>query len=124
MKRFLDSRWRSFGHAFAGAWYLISSQPNAWIHAGASGVAIALGFTVHLNREEWCWIVAAIAIVWMMEALNTAIETVCDALTRSQHPKIRIAKDLGAFATLLAALFAGGVGALIFLPKLIPGMVG
>lgn len=119
MKRFFLSRCRSFGHAFAGAWYLLSSQANARLHAVATLLVGAAGLWLGLNRDEWLWIGLAITLVWMAETFNTAIETLCDAVTTKRHPKIKIAKDLGALATLGAAIFAFGVAVLIFGPRLL-----
>jgi len=59
-------------------------------------------------------------IVLMGEALNSALEKACDAITIEPHPSIRAAKDLAAGAVLLASCFALLVGCFIFIPKWLP----
>jgi undecaprenol kinase len=51
--------------------------------------------------------------VLVMELLNTAVETTVDLVTREFHPLACIAKNVGAAAVLLAALYALLVGVVI-----------
>lgn len=111
---------RSFGFAGRGIWVLITSQRNAQIHLVATGLVTGLGFLVKLTIHEWGLLVAAMTLVWLAEALNTAIEFLADAVTADFHPLIRQAKDVAAGAVLLAAIGALILGALIFLPHLTP----
>ena len=115
----LAERARSFRHAFRGIGMMVATQHNAWIHLVATVVAVALGFFVHLDRVEWCVIVFAIALVWITEAVNTAIEFLADEVTRDQREGIGRAKDVGAGAVLLAAIASVIVGAIIFVPHLL-----
>jgi diacylglycerol kinase (ATP) len=112
----LSERARSFRHAFRGIWTLIRTQHNAWIHVAATGCAIALGFYVGLGAMEWCVIVVAIALVWVTEAVNTAIEFLADEVTLDRREGIGRAKDVGAAAVLLAAMASVVLGALVFVP--------
>jgi undecaprenol kinase/diacylglycerol kinase (ATP) len=57
--------------------------------------------------------------VLVLEALNTALEYMCDLITKDVHPGIRIIKDVAAAAVLLAATGSVLIGLIIFLPKLI-----
>lgn len=112
----LQERARSFRHAFRGIATVIWTQPNARIHLLATACAIALGFYCGLSRVEWCVIVLAIALVWITEAINTAIEFLADEVTRERREGIGRAKDVGAGAVLLAAITAVVLGALVFVP--------
>ena len=60
------------------------------------------------------------AMVWMAELFNTAIEKTMDFISKEAHPQIKLVKDLAAAAVLIAAIAAVLVGALIFIPKLFP----
>lgn len=114
-------RWSSFRAAFAGIAFLVRTQRHARWHLLATLLVTALGLVLSLTRGEWLALIPAMALVWVAEALNTAIEQVCDAVTEEAHPRIGHAKDVAAGAVLLAAIFAVVVGAAVFLPKLWPG---
>ena len=115
---FFAGRLRSVRCAVAGLKVLLRSQRNAWIHAVATALVIALALCLHLAPAEWCWLVIAIATVWIAEALNTALELLCDVACPAHNPVIGKAKDVAAGAVLLAALAAVSIGALILVPHL------
>lgn len=119
MQAYLRGRLKSFAHAFAGGVHLLATQPNARIHAFASVVIVLLGYLFNLRPLEWLFILSAITLVWITETLNTAIECLGDAISQDPHHYIKAAKDLGAFATLIAALFAVVVGSTIFIPYMV-----
>ncbi|MFN9355472.1 MAG: diacylglycerol kinase family protein, partial [Alphaproteobacteria bacterium] len=79
---------------------------------------LALGLMLGLETWEWVAIILAATLVWMAEALNSALERLADAVTRDIHPSIRSAKDMAAGAVLLAALAAAMVGVLVLGPRL------
>ena len=114
-----SGRVRSIGHAVRGIRTMLRSQQNAWIHAAATIAVIAAGFVFRLSAAEWCWIVLAIAAVWMAEAFNTAFEFLTDLASPGFHPLAGQAKDVSAGAVLLAAAGSAVIGVLVFLPHLI-----
>ncbi|HEB64940.1 MAG TPA: diacylglycerol kinase family protein [Chloroflexi bacterium] len=118
MQDFFLSRLRSFRYAFAGWWYVLSTQRNAWIHALASVLVFALGLWLHLSRLEWALVVFAVALVWTAEFLNTALEAVVDLASPEQHHLAKIGKDVGAAAVLIAAAAAILIALLVFGPHL------
>lgn len=119
MRFFVTSRIQSFGHAFSGWGYVIRTQKNAWIHALATFLVIGLAIWLKLSRLEWAFILLAIALVWMAECFNTAIEALTNLVSPELHPLAGIAKDTGAAAVLIAALVSAGIGLLILLPPLL-----
>jgi diacylglycerol kinase len=54
-----------------------------------------------------------------MELLNTAIEKICDLITKDIHPIIKVIKDIAAAAVLIAAIGSFLSGVIIFLPKIL-----
>lgn len=112
-------RIRSFRCALRGIWVMISSQPNAWIHAAATLVVIFLGLYFHLTRAEWCWIILAMMSVWTAEALNTAFEFLADVAVPEFHPLAERAKDVAAGAVLLAAIGSVFIGVIVFWPHVV-----
>jgi diacylglycerol kinase (ATP) len=111
-----SARVRSFRHAIHGIWLVVRTQPNAWIHCVATVAVIVLGFCFNLSHAEWCVIVLAIGLVWVTEAVNTAIEFLADEVSLENRKGIGWAKDVGAGAVLLAAICSAVLGALVFVP--------
>jgi diacylglycerol kinase len=82
---FFKSRIKAFGYAFSGWWFVIRTQRNAWIHMVVSIVVILMSFILHITASSWALILLAIAMVWIAEFLNTALEAVVDLATNHQH---------------------------------------
>lgn len=118
MKKFAHSRTMSFGHAFRGLWYVLRTQQNAWIHAFVTVTVIVLGLWLALPARDWAVLALTIAMVWMAETLNTAIEAVVDLASPAHHPLAKVGKDVGAAAVLIVAIVAVIVGLLILGPPL------
>jgi diacylglycerol kinase (ATP) len=79
---------------------------------------VGLGAWLGLSRAEWCWIALAIALVWVAEGLNSALDSLADAVHPERDPRIGRAKDVAAGAVLVAAIASAVIGALIFGPRL------
>lgn len=112
----LSDRIKSFTYAFEGLATFFKTQHNAWIHLVAAGCTIALGYLFSITGNEWCWIIAAVAMVFIAEMLNTAIEFMCDVVSPEIHPQIKKVKDVSAAAVLIAAIAAVLIGLIIFVP--------
>jgi diacylglycerol kinase len=112
------SRLASFRYAFSGWWYVLRTQRNAWIHAVAAVGVFAAGFWLELGRIDWAILVLTVAVVWVAEFTNTAVEAVVDLLSPNIHPLAKVAKDVAAAAVLIAALAAVVIGLLLFGPPL------
>jgi diacylglycerol kinase (ATP) len=97
---------------------MVRAEANAQLHLAASVVVLAAGWLCALDRIEWCLLVLAIASVWITEALNTALERLCDRVSTEFHPLLKQAKDVAAAAVLFAAFGAAAIGALVFGPHL------
>ena len=120
---FLGSRVRSFQAAFAGWWYVIRTQKNAWIHVLATACVLALAAWLGLSRQEWAVLILTIAVVWTAEFLNTALEAVVDLASPNRHPLAKVGKDVGAAAVLIAAMSAVIIGLIILGPPLYTRLV-
>jgi diacylglycerol kinase (ATP) len=111
-------RLRSFSYAARGVRTVVVSQHNAWIHAAASCLVVAAGFTLGVGRFEWLALVFALVSVWAAEALNTAFEALCDVASPGFHPLVARAKDVAAGAVLICAVGAVVTAGLVFAPHL------
>ncbi|HLA98258.1 MAG TPA: diacylglycerol kinase family protein [Anaerolineales bacterium] len=119
MRSFFLSRSRSFRNAFAGWWFVLRTQRNAWIHAVVSLLVVAVSFWLQLSPHDWAVIIVCIAMVWTAEFINTALEAVVDLASRyEQHELARVGKDVGAAAVLIAAASSVLIGLLILGPPL------
>ncbi|MBC7782987.1 MAG: diacylglycerol kinase family protein [Burkholderiales bacterium] len=115
----IADRSRSFKFAARGAWVMLQSQHNAWIHAAVTVIVAGAGLWFQLGSAEWCWIVLAIMAVWTAEALNTAFEFLADVASPEFHPLVERAKDVAAGAVLISACGSAIIGLLIFAPRLV-----
>jgi diacylglycerol kinase len=109
---------RSFYFAFAGLAYLFRTQRNARIHAVIGTIACLLAAWVGISRAEWAVLVFTIALVLILEGLNTAVEAAIDLASPDVHPLAKAAKDLAAGMVLIAAISSVLVGLLILGPPL------
>ncbi len=115
----LRKRIDAFRHAGRGLATMLRTEAHAKVHAQATLVVVVAGGWVGLDRMEWVAIVLTIAAVWSLEAVNTAIEAICDRVSPEHHELIAIAKDVAAGAVLVAAMAAVLVAVLIFGPHLV-----
>ena len=119
IKDFFNSRLKAFGYSFSGWWFVIRTQRNAWIHMVVSIAVILMSFFLHITASSWALILLAIAMVWIAEFLNTALEAVVDlASNHQQHELARVGKDVGAAAVLIAAVTSIIIGILVLGPPL------
>lgn len=113
--------WRERGKSFVYAWRgirLLWREHNTHIHLAATAIVAVAGMVLRLTATEWCAIVIVMGLVWITEALNTAIERLCDHVTAEKHPAIAAVKDVAAAAVLLSAITAAVVGIIIFIPHI------
>lgn len=109
---------RSFYFAFAGLCYLFRTQRNARIELAIGASACAIAGWVGISRVEWAILVFTIALVLILEGLNTTVEAAIDLASPKIHPLAKVAKDLAAGMVLIAAIASVAVGALILGPPL------
>ena len=114
----LYARVKSFHYAFAGWWYVLRTQRNAWIHALISLLVIVLAFWLRLPGRDWAILLLTITVVWMAEFTNTALEAVVDMTMPQPHPLAKVAKDVAAASVLIGSIGSALVGLLILGPPL------
>jgi diacylglycerol kinase len=114
MRKFL----KSFGFALEGVMEFFLYDRNARIQLAAAIVAIILGAVFKISQNEWLIIIFSIALVLSLEMINSAIEKLCDQITKDFHPGIKRIKDTAAGAVLVSAVFSLITGLIIFIPKI------
>ena len=108
----------SFRFAGEGLAYLLRTQRNARIEVGLGVLAVGIGVWLGLSAAEWAVLALTIALVLILEGLNTALELTVDLASPERHPYAKAAKDVSAGMVLVAALASLAVGAALFLPRL------
>lgn len=115
MKKFL----LSFRYARQGLSIAWREEKSFRIEIAIATLAICASVLLGLSRSEFSFILLLIFFVLTVEALNTALEELCDKFTQEHDPHIAKIKDLAAAAVLLASIGAGLIGILIFLPRIL-----
>lgn len=107
----------SFKYAGRGILTFFKKEHNARIHLAAAILAIVLGVFFHLNTTEWILIAGCIALVWIVEMINTCLEMAMDHFSPEYSESVKHIKDIAAAAVLVAAILAAITGGIIFIPK-------
>ncbi len=115
----IKKRIKSFSYAFRGLLLLFKEQHNARIHFVVALLVIAAGFFFDIKPTEWLLVVISIVMVLGAELINSAIEYLCDVVSKEYHPGIRDAKDIAAGAVLIISIGAAITGGIIFIPYII-----
>lgn len=111
---------RSFADAFRGICDCLRTERNMRFHLVACCYVLFFAFRMELGRLEMGCLFLAIGLVMGAEALNTAIEKLCDFTQKSRNPLIGKVKDMAAGGVLLCALSAALCGVwILFRPRLL-----
>ena len=118
----VKARLKSFTHAFDGFTNMLRTQHNAWIHLAATVMVVAVGLALQVNADAWRWLIAAIALVWVAETMNTAFEHLCDVVSPELHPSVRQSKDIAAAAVLVCVIASTLLGAITLAPYVLAAL--
>jgi len=100
--------------AIEGVIHVFRTQRHMRFHFVVAALIVIAGSLMQLRREQWALLYFAMALVFLTEILNTAIEACVDLFTDSYHALARIAKDIAAGAVLVATALALLVALLVF----------
>ncbi len=109
----------SLKYAIAGLKYLYSAENNIRIHTLVTILVIAAGAILRISLTSWAIIILTIALVWIVEALNTVFERLFDLLDGSYNPIVKIGKDVSAAAVLISAIASIAIALIVFIPRII-----
>jgi diacylglycerol kinase len=93
-------------------------HPSFWVHSGFAAAVLAAGVAAHLETWQWCTVLLCITLVFVAEMLNTALESLAQAVDSAFNPHLRDALDIAAAAVLIAAAGAVTIGLVVFLSAL------
>lgn len=114
----VTARIKSFRYAISGLWLMLRTQHNARVHLIATLLVSGAGIALKVSAQDWRWLIAAIVLVWVAEALNTAFEHLCDVVSPDFHHAVQKSKDIAASAVLICAISAACIGLVTFWPYL------
>lgn len=118
MKKFIQGRLRSIHYAIKGFFLLLRTEDAIIFHSIIFVTFVALGFYTEITPTQWMFQTIAFSILFVTEALNTAIEKLCDFVHPQYHEKIGEVKDVSAGAVTFASFFGMAVLGMIYLPYL------
>jgi undecaprenol kinase len=110
---------RSFGDALAGLRYMLRTQRNFRIECAVGTLALAACAWWRIERWEWAVLLLMIALVLILESVNTALENAVTLASPDVDPRAKAAKDVSAAAVLVAAVASVAVGIVIFGARLV-----
>ena len=105
MKRIIAA----FSHSIRALKHLAASEKAVQQELILLALAIPVGWFIAPSLGLYLAMLGVLLLLLIVEVLNTAIEAACNAITREIRDEIRIAKDCGSLAVLLACAIAGGV---------------
>lgn len=112
----LAARLKSVAYAIEGIVFMLKTQHNAWLHGVATIAVIMLALYCDVSASDWRWLIVAMAMVWVGETVNTAVEYVCDVVSPQYSDAVKHAKDIAAGGVLIAAIGSFIIGVLTFWP--------
>ena len=124
-KNLSENSWRQvkyrkrFLNALRGMYFLFKTTRHAYVYLAVTLTVILLGFYFKISPLEWVALTFAIGLVFVVEAINTAIEIDIDLTSPTFHPYARDTKDVAAAAVLLSVFVAIITGLIVFLPKIL-----
>lgn len=97
---------------------MIRTEHSIMVQLFIGLLVCVLGYLVGLSSTEWILQILAIGLVLTTEALNTAVEKLCDFVHPDYSHRIGKIKDIAAGAVTFAAITAVLTGLIIYFPKL------
>jgi diacylglycerol kinase (ATP) len=99
--------WRATINTRNGLAFAIRSEQAVREELTALLLAVPLGWLIGVTAMRKLELVAVVALVLVVELLNTAIEKLSDRLTTDHDPQIGRVKDMGSAAVGVAIVLAG-----------------
>ncbi len=108
----------SLKNALIGLLFCFRTQRNMIIHTVIGFIVILVAVFLKVPDTKFLFLLTAIAVVLVAEAMNTALEKTIDLYTKKRNYLAQTAKDVAAGAVLLSVLFAVTVGIIVLGPPL------
>jgi len=114
---------KGFLYAFRGIGIVIKSERNMRVHIAAALNVLLLSPFLGVSKAEYAVLLLTSALVLSLEGVNSAIEILCDRVTKEKDGHIKNTKDIAAGAVLISAIFSVVIGfVILFKPLEIAGL--
>jgi len=110
---------KSQGYARNGIKLIFKNERNFRIELVFTAFVILAGVFFKISHFEWISLSLVVSMVLISEAVNSAIEALCDTVSQDFKINVKYAKDVSAGAVLVSALVSVITGLIIFLPYII-----
>ncbi len=115
MRKFLNNAL----YALNGVLFFFRTERNGKIELVITVLTLGMSYWLRISLLELTVLLLCIALIIAGEMINTSIERVCNYMTLDHHPEIGRIKDLAAGAVLILSVFAGVIGLIVFVPKIL-----
>ncbi len=119
MKSWWLSSLKSIANAVSGFRYNLLYEKNFSIQLFIAVLVVIAALALPVKRTEWLILIIVIGAVLSAEAMNTAVEKVCDLFGIENDKRLKTIKDSSASAVLIISIAAAVIGFIIFIPYLI-----
>lgn len=110
---------RSFRYALRGVHEVYRSELNFRIQVFAAALVVLFILAFSVRAKDAAVLLLMIALVLILELVNTALEHFVDLVKPRVHTYARSVKDIMAAAVFIASLFALAIGILIMWPYVV-----
>ena len=115
---------KSFVYAIGGVWRVFRDEQNFRIQVIVGFLVLCTMFVFDLSWLERAILTLAMALVLVLELMNSIFERMVDLLKPRVHEHVKEVKDVMAGTVLIAALSATLVGTFIIGPYLFNKLFG
>ncbi len=106
-------------NALSGLGFYAKDGKSIIIYVVCFLIEVILGFIFNIDGKEWILILCILGFILSIELINTAIESVCDLITKEYNVLVKMAKDCACAATFVVFIVAVILNIIIFYPKIV-----
>src|SRR3990172_307064 len=110
---------QSFTHAWHGVATTYKTERSFRFQIWTAIAAVLLMLIFPLEDWKRAFVLLMVAIVLVLELLNSIFERLLDSFRPRLHPVIAQMKDMMAAAVLVASIIAAAIGAILFWPYIL-----
>ena len=118
-KNYLESQ----KFALSGLKLIFRNERNFRIQLFFALSVIFLGFMLDVDHQDWVSLFLLITFVLITESFNSAIEAVCDTISKEYKINVKYAKDVSAGAVFITAIVSAISGILILGPYILEFLI-
>ncbi len=110
----IKKTFRSIKYAFRGLWFVIQRELSFRIEIILSILVIGAAIYLDFRKAHLAALLLPVAVVLILELINTVLEHVIDVIEPRLHTYVRIIKDVMAAAVMISAIAALWISWVLF----------